>query len=115
MEPLLLALRYLHLIGFALLLGGAVTQYLTGTLRINAAMLWGVTLQLATGLALSAPLRGGGKDEPDPIKIAVKLVVALMIFAMVFLSRKRAEVHKGHFLAIIGLTLANAAVAAFWH
>jgi hypothetical protein len=27
----------------------------------------------------------------------------------------RTDVDKGHFLAIVGLTLANAAVAAFWH
>jgi hypothetical protein len=44
----------------------------------------------------------------------VKLVVAAMIFAMVFFSRKRDAVSSGHFLAIIGLTLANAAVAVFW-
>jgi hypothetical protein len=33
---------------------------------------------------------------------------------MVFFSRKRDEVNRGHFLAIAGLTLVNAAVATFW-
>jgi hypothetical protein len=47
--------------------------------------------------------------------LAVKGVVAALIFVMVFFSRKRTDVNKGHFLAIVGLTLANAAVAAFWH
>jgi hypothetical protein len=37
-----------------------------------------------------------------------------MIFVMVFFSRKREEVNKGHFMAILGLTLVNAAVAVFW-
>jgi hypothetical protein len=114
MEALRLVLRYLHLVGFAVLLGAAVAQYVSGKIRINAAMLWGAAAQVVTGLALAAPLRGDADKEPDPVKLGVKLVVALMIFAMVFFSRKREVVNRGHFLAIIGLTLANAAIAVFW-
>jgi hypothetical protein len=113
MEPLRLILLYAHLLGFALLLGAAVTQYVTKPLRINAPMVWGAAAQLVTGIALSAPLRGEG-EEPHPAKLAVKLVLALTIFVMVFFSRKRESVNSGHFLAIIGLTVANAAVAVFW-
>ncbi|HEX2771221.1 MAG TPA: hypothetical protein VHN18_02175 [Micromonosporaceae bacterium] len=112
MEALRLVLLYLHLIGFALLLGGAIAQYLAGSLRINPAMLWGAGIQVVTGLGLSAPLREGA--EPAPAKLVTKLVIGLAIFVMVFFSRKRAEVNRGHFLAIIGLTLVNAAVAVFW-
>jgi hypothetical protein len=113
-EALRLVLRYAHLIGFALLLGGAVVQYLSGRLRINQPMLWGAVIQVLTGLALSAPLRGGGDDEPNPVKLGVKLLLAVMIFAMVFFSRRRSTVNRGHFLAVIALTLVNAAVATFW-
>lgn len=113
-EALRLVLRYAHLIGFALLLGGAVVQYLSGRLKINQAMLWGSVIQLVTGLALSAPLRGGGDDEPSPVKLGVKLLIAVLIFIMVFFARKRTDVNRGHFLAIIGMTLLNAAVATFW-
>ncbi len=111
-EPLRLVLLYLHLIGFAVLLGGAVAQYVTKRLRINSAMLWGALIQLLTGLGLAAPLRDG--DEPAPAKLVTKLVIALLIFVMVFFSRKRDVVNRGHFLAIVGLTLVNAAVAVFW-
>jgi hypothetical protein len=111
-EALRLILLYAHLIGFALLLGGAVGQYVTGRIRINAPMLWGAGIQLITGIGLSAPLRDG--NEPSPAKLATKLVIALMIFVMVFFSRKREVVNRGHFFAIIGLTLVNAAVAVFW-
>jgi hypothetical protein len=111
-EALLLILRYLHLIGFALLLGGAAVQYLSRRLRINSSMLWGAGIQLATGIALSAPLREG--PEPEPAKLVVKLVIALLIAVMVWFSRKREQVSNGHFLAIIGLTLVNAGVATFW-
>jgi hypothetical protein len=114
METLRLILLYVHLIGFALLLGGAVAQYLSGTIRINAAMLWGAIIQLVTGLGLAAPLRGGGDAEPEPAKLAVKAVVAVAIFVMVFFSRRRETVNSGHFFAIAGLTLVNAAVAVFW-
>ncbi len=114
MEALRLILRYAHLIGFALLLGGAVVQYLTGKLRINPAILWGAIIQLVTGIALSAPLRGGGDDEPSPVKLGVKLLLAILIFVMVFVPRRRAEVNRGHFIGIVALTLINAAVATFW-
>jgi hypothetical protein len=112
MNALRLILLYAHLIGFALLLGGAVAQYLSGTIRINTAMLWGAVTQLVTGVALSAPL---GRDyDLNYTKISVKLVVAVAIFVMVFFSRKREAVNSGHFFAIVGLTLVNAAVAVFW-
>lgn len=113
MELLRLVLLYAHLIGFALLLGGAVTQWLAGPIRINRAMLTGVAVQLVTGIALAAPLRGDD-PEPHPAKLAVKLVVAVLIAIMVWASRKRTEVNRGHFAGIVGLTLANAAVAVFW-
>jgi hypothetical protein len=113
-EALRLILRYAHLIGFALLLGGAVVQYLSGKFRINPAMLWGSIIQVLTGIALSAPLRGGGDDEPSPVKLGVKLLIAILIFVAVFIPRKRAEVNRGHFLSIVGMTLVNAAVAVFW-
>ncbi|MFC7548324.1 hypothetical protein [Plantactinospora sp. GCM10030261] len=112
MEALRLVLLYLHLIGFALLFGGAVAQYVTGRLRVNPAMLWGAGLAVLAGLGLAAPLRDG--DEPAPAKLATKLIIGLMIFVMVFFSRKRETVNRGHFLAIIGLTLVNVAVAVFW-
>lgn len=114
MEALRLVLRYAHLIGFALLLGGAVVQYLSGKIRMNATMLWGAGIQVVTGLALAAPLRGGGDAEPDPAKLTVKAILALAIFVMVFFSRRRDVVSAGHFAAVVGLTLINAAVAVFW-
>ncbi|MGE5830320.1 MAG: hypothetical protein ACM30G_18435 [Micromonosporaceae bacterium] len=114
MELLRHVLLYLHLVGFALLLGGAVAQYLTGTIRINTAMLWGAVVQVVTGVVLAAPFGRDEGEEPDSAKLAVKGVNALAILAMVFFSRRRDAVHKGHFIAIVGLTLLNAAVAVFW-
>ncbi len=112
MEFLRQLLLYIHLIGFALLLGGFVTQYLSGVLRINAALLWGSAIQVVTGAALASPI--GDNDRPAGF-LVVKGIVAVLIAVMVWVPRRRAEVNRGHFLAIGVLTLANAAVAVFWH
>ncbi len=112
MEFLRQLLLLIHLIGFALLLGGFVTQYLSGPPRINAALLWGSAIQLVSGAALASPI---GDDERPAGFLIVKTVVALMIAVMVWVPRRRPEVNRGHFIAIGVLTLANAAVAVFWH
>lgn len=103
----------LHIIGFALLLGGAATQYLSGRLRINLPMLVGAATQIVTGLVLVSPLHADD-EEPEPLPIVIKLVIALAILAMTFFSRKREKVNRGHFLAIVGLALVNAVIGVFW-
>jgi hypothetical protein len=105
---------YLHLIGFALLLGGSVAQYLSGKLRINLAMLGGATIQVATGLILAAPWGLEPGEKLNYAKLGVKLVLALSLLAMTFFSRNREKVNRGHFLAIIVLVLVTAGVAVFW-
>jgi hypothetical protein len=105
---------YLHLVGFALLLGGSVAQYLSGKLRINPAMLGGAVTMVVTGLILAAPWGLDPGEKLNYPKLGVKLVIALMLLAMTFFSRKRADVNRGHFLSIIGLVLVNAGIAVFW-
>lgn len=106
-------LLYIHLIGFGLLLGGAITQVVAGKLKINAAMLWGSAIQVITGIGLAAPLREAG-HEPPGAKLAVKAVIGLLILGAVWSVRKKPEIAKGHMYGIIGMTLLNAAVAVFW-
>jgi hypothetical protein len=105
---------YLHLIGFALLLGGSVAQYLSGKLRINLAMLGGAVIQVVTGLILAAPWGLEPGEKLNYPKLGVKLVLALSLLAMTFFSRNREKVNRGHFLAIIVLVLVTAGVAVFW-
>lgn len=114
METLRAIVLYLHLIGFALLLGGSVAQYLTKKLRINWAMLGGAITQVVTGVVLAIPFGLEPDEKPSPVALAVKLVVALMILAMTYFPRKREVVNTGHFLSIVGLVLVNAAIGVFW-
>src|SRR5215470_11074523 len=103
METLRDIVLYLHLVGFAMLLGGSIAQYLTGKIRINRAMLGGAVIQVVTGVILAIPFGLGPDEKLSPIALGIKLVIALMILAMTFFSRKREVVNRGHFLAIVGL------------
>lgn len=116
MEFLRLLLRYLHLVGFALLVGAWVAQYLTGKLRVNVVMRIGLGTMIGTGLLLAIPFPSG--VDLNYVKLGVKLAIALAIGALfgVAVTRERAGkvVTRPLFLSIGGLALVNAAVAVFW-
>lgn len=114
MEAVRLILRYLHLVGFALLLGSWLTAYLSQKFKVNFGMLAGSATQVATGVVLSAPF---DRDEDlDYAKITVKLVLALAIAAMVWVPywKRRDTSARGHFIGIGAMTLLTAGVATFW-
>jgi hypothetical protein len=112
LEIVRLVLRYTHIVGMALLLGGFAVQALAKQYRINSAMLYGSIAQIVTGFVLAAPLPRD--HQPDPAKLAVKMILAVVIAAMVIVVRQKESVAKGHFFAIGGVTLLTVAVATFW-
>jgi hypothetical protein len=115
-EFLRLLVRYLHLVGFTLLVGAWLTQYLTGKFRLNVPMRVGLGTMIGTGLILAIPFPAG--VELDYVKLGVKLAIAVTIGAMfgVVATRERANkvVSRPLFLGIGVLALINAAVAVFW-
>ena len=115
MEIVHLALRYLHLIGFAMILGGWLVAFLARRYQVNPAMLWGTAIQLVTGIILSAPLPTR-EIQPDGAKLGVKLVLALALAVMVWIPhlKKRESSSKGHFIGIGALAALTAGVATFW-
>jgi len=116
MEFLRLLLRYLHLVGFALLVGAWLVQYISGTLRVNVVMRTGLGTMIGTGLLLSIPFPRG--VDLDYVKLGVKLAIALGIGALlgIAITRERAAkpVSRPLFLSTGGIALVNAAVAVFW-
>jgi hypothetical protein len=116
MEFLRLLLRYLHLVGFALLVGAWVAQYVTGKPRVDVLMRTGLGTMIGTGLLLAIPFPAG--VDLDYVKLGVKLAIALGIGALfgVAVTRERAAktVTRPLFLSIGGLALVNAAIAVFW-
>ena len=114
MELVHLILRYIHLVGFGILIGGWLTAFLGKRFQVNPAMLWGSAIQLGSGIMLSAPM---GRDTmPDGMKLIVKGVLALIIAIMVWVPylKKRESSSKGHFAGIGALVLVTAGVGVFW-
>lgn len=104
----------LHLIGFAALFGGTIVQLGKANVdrrSINKAMIHGTLTQLITGLALTALSVGDGLD---PIKVAVKTAVLLVIGFLVFTNKKKSPVKLGILVSIALLTLANVVIAVVW-
>ena len=113
METLYDVLLVLHLLGWAVVLGGAVASMRTPV--IPRGMLHGILTALVTGLAMVGLASSGlAADEPDNVKIAVKLLIALAVTALVVVGGRRARVTTGHLGAIAGLTVVNVAIAVLW-
>ena len=104
------SLLLLHLVGFASLLGGFLTQLSAEVKRVVPAMLHGVATQLVTGFALVWAVAADG-DTVDHAKVGIKLVVLIIIFGLLFKERQKENMDKTVFFAVGGLTLVNAALA----
>ena len=113
METLYDVLLVLHLLGWAIVLGAAVVSMRTPV--IPRGMLHGILTALVTGVAMVGLASSGlAADEPDNVKIAVKLLIALAVTALVVLGGRRERVTTGYLGAIAGLTAVNVAVAVLW-
>ncbi|RRR99297.1 hypothetical protein [Glycomyces terrestris] len=114
MDLVHLVLRYLHLLGFAAVFGGWLVSWLSRKFDFNTAMLYGIAVQLATGIVLA----GLASVEPDAnhAKIGVKSVLALLLAVMIAVPvwKKRDRVAAGHFWATGALIAVTAGVAVFW-
>jgi len=113
MELLRLLLRYVHLIGFAVLLGTVVVQYLTQDSRLITLLRVGLGTTLISGVILAAPFPRD--DDLNYVKVGVKLAVAFAIgIVLSFSVRHKRPVTTREFGGIAGLALVNAAIAVFW-
>ncbi|WP_062520693.1 hypothetical protein [Demequina silvatica] len=112
MSVLRTVLLVLHLVGVAALLGPALEQLTAKAKRITMLMVWGARAQIVTGLALTG-VAYASDHEPDHVKIAVKLLIALAIAGVAEATRKR-ENPVVPFWIVTGLTLVNVVVAVAW-
>ena len=100
--PFLLQARWKGQYGFSVVLGGAITQLITGLVLVGLAEMRDV--------------------DVDYAKITVKLVIAIIIFAAAllgYLRQRKAEGGGGrelmpYFHTAGGLALVNTALAVFW-
>lgn len=107
-------LVFLHFIGLAALFGGLFVQLKASPRVANAAMWHGALTQLVTGVLLVGVIEMGDLYDPNHAKVGVKLVIALVIAALVFVNRRKQALPDGLFFALLGLTALNIGVAVFW-
>jgi len=114
METLYNLLVVLHLVGWAIVLGGTLVNLRTP--KIATGVLHGILTALVTGILLVG-IASASDDVHDPntTKIFVKLVVALVVTGLVVYGTRRPEkVTRGLVGAIAGLTVVNVAIAVLW-
>jgi hypothetical protein len=114
MELLKNVLVVLHLIGWAIVLGGTLVNLRTP--KIATGVLHGALTALITGiLIVGVAEMSDDLRDPNMVKIAVKLVIALVVTALVVVGQRRPEkVTTGYLGAIAGLTALNVAIAVLW-
>lgn len=113
METVYAIVLVLHLIGWALVLGGAV--YGLRETKMNKGMLHGILTALIAGIIMvGLGSSGVAGPEPNNIKIGVKLVIALVVTALVMVGNRKEQVSKGFLGGIAGLTVVNVAIAVLW-
>lgn len=113
METLRLILLFVHLLGFAALLGGLLVQAREPQKQVNALMRDGAGTAFLAGLALVGVLQAGDQAV-DNTKIGVKLLIGLVILVLVMANMRRPSIPQGLWAALLGLTVLNVAVAVFW-
>lgn len=115
MTVLLHVLLFLHLIGWAIVLGAAVVGLRSGSLYAGA--FHGALTALVTGLLMVLVIYVwlSPATKPSPAWVATKLIVALVITGLVWLAHARpARVNKPLLGAIAALTVINVGVATIW-
>lgn len=123
MDVLHSVLLVAHFVGLAAIVGPFLMQARWKGQFAFPVVLGGAITQLVTGLALVGIAEMGGDDEPlNYAKIGVKLSIAVIVFVVAllgFLKQRKAEGGGGRellpfFHAAGGLALVNIALAVFW-
>ncbi|WP_121258854.1 hypothetical protein [Nocardioides ferulae] len=113
MDTLRLILLLVHLLGFAALLGGLLTQVRLPEKVVNPMMRDGAGTAFLAGLALVGVLEAGD-GEVNHAKVGVKLAVGLVILVLVMANTRKERIPQGLWAGLLLLTVANVAVALFW-
>ncbi len=112
METLRLVLLFVHILGYAALLGGLLVQVRDESKAVNPLMRDGSGTAFLAGLLLVGVLESLG--SPDHAKIGVKFAIGLVILVLVMANLRKPSIPQGLYLGLLVLTVANIAVAVFW-
>lgn len=104
---------FIHILGFAALIGGMLVQLSAAPRRVNGAMRDGAGTAFLAGLALVGVLEAGDAAV-DHVKVGVKLLIGLVVLVLVMANLRKERISDGLFFGILGLSVLNVAVAVFW-
>lgn len=111
MDNLLNVVLVIHLLAWAVVLGGAVTTL--GEPRLPPGALHGALTALVTGVLLTVIGSGLERDQ-NHVALAVKTLVAVGVTAIVLWGVRQPErITRGVLGAVAGLTVLNVAIAVF--
>lgn len=113
MEILRLVLLFLHILGFAALIGGLLVQAREPQKSVNAAMRDGAGTAFLAGLLLVGVLEAGDGDV-NHAKIGVKFAVGLVILVLVMANARKPSIPQGLYVGLLALSVLNVALAVFW-
>ncbi len=106
-------LLFLHILGFAALLGGLLAQMRDPEKKISAIVRDGAGLAFLAGLFLVGLLEAGD-GSVNHAKIGVKFAISLVILVLVMVNMRKPRIPDGLYWALTGLTVLNIAIALFW-
>ena len=119
METLYDLVVVLHLVSWAIVVGGWLTHMRTRV--VVPGMFHGAASALLTGLVLVGLWEGADAraGEPDHVKIGVKLLIALVVTVLAFIGQKQGKKPGAHpsaglFHAVGALALVNVFIAVLW-
>jgi hypothetical protein len=102
-----------HLVGFAALLGGVLTQTRHAEPEVTGSMFWGGWAELVTGVALVVLALGGGGSVAW-VPVTVKLVITLFLVLLLARNRRFLSIPRGLWALIGVLTLLGAGLSVLW-
>lgn len=117
MTVVLHILLVLHLLGWAIVLGGSLAAMRSP--RLVPGMLHGILTALVTGIAMTglheSGALGSGDEKLVMAKIGIKLVIAVVVTALIVIGTRTPTKVTTRFLgAVAGLTTLNVAIAVLW-
>ena len=113
MDILRHVLLFIHVLGFAALLGGLLVQVREPEKKANSLMRDGSGTAFVAGLALVGVLEAGDADV-NHAKIGAKLVLALVILVLVMANLRKPRISNGLYWTIFVLTLVTIGTVIFW-
>lgn len=113
MDVVIGLLIVIHLIGWAIVLGGSLAGL--KDVRFSPGILHGALTALVTGIALVGVYEVLDDYSVNHIKVGIKLVATLAVVGLaLFANRNRDDVTRPMLGALAGLTALNVVIAVMW-